>query len=144
MKRFTAVLATAAALSGLGVAGATAATAQPTGPSGPSNCVDGFPGILNTRLCASVTGNQVTFGGYATPASVSWTPQKVSFNLTAQVVGGAVIGSDSPNVFIPFGGIPVGNVSGTAPCGSSVMATFNVTQWGWPPSTATVTVPVTC
>ncbi|MFC5666662.1 hypothetical protein ACFP3U_27310 [Kitasatospora misakiensis] len=31
-------------------------------------------------------------------------------NLTASVVGGATIGSDSPYVLIPVGGIPVGNV----------------------------------
>ncbi|MFJ4091185.1 hypothetical protein ACIPYS_06335 [Kitasatospora sp. NPDC089913] len=147
MKRFAALLATGAALSALAVTGATQASAQTTGgPSGPGtkNCVDGFPGIVNLRLCASVTGDQVVFSGYATPASIAWTPQKVAFNLTAGVVGGALIGSDSPYVLIPGGGIPVGNVSGTAPCGSSVQATFNVTQWGWPPSTATVTVPVTC
>ncbi len=147
MKRFAALLATGAALSALAVTGATQASAQTTGgPSGPStkNCVDGWPGIVNLRLCASVTDNQVVLSGYATPASVSWTPQKVSFNLTGAVVGGATIGSDSPYVLIPVGGIPVGNVSGTAPCGSNVQATFSVTQWGWPPSTATLTVPVTC
>ncbi|MDY0813844.1 hypothetical protein [Kitasatospora purpeofusca] len=143
MKRFAALLATGAALSALAVTGATQASAQTTGASS-KTCVDGYPGVVNLRLCGSVTGNQVVFSGYATPASVAWNPQNVSFNLTAGVVGGALIGSDSPNVLITAGGIPVGNVSGTAPCGSSVQATFNVTQWGWPPSTATLTVPVTC
>lgn len=85
MKRFAALLATGAALSALAVTGASQASAQTTGgPTGPTkNCVDGFPGVVNLRLCASVTGDQVVFSGYATPASVAWNPQKVAFNLTA-------------------------------------------------------------
>ncbi|MET9403616.1 hypothetical protein [Kitasatospora sp. NPDC002965] len=145
MKRFTAILASAAALSALGAVSATEATAQvSTATTATKTCVYGFEGILRTQLCATVDGDQVWLSGYATPVAISWTPQTVSFDLTAGVVGGASLGTDTPNVVIPVGGRPVGYVAGTAPCGSTVTGTFSVTKWGWPPSTATVSVPVPC
>ncbi|WP_327674775.1 hypothetical protein [Kitasatospora sp. NBC_00458] len=145
MKRFASVLAGAATLSALGAVGATEATAQTAGATTSTRtCVTGFEGILRTELCATVDGGQVWLTGYATPVAISWTPQTVSFNLSASVVGGASLGTDAPSVIIPVGGRPVGYVAGTAPCGSTVTGTFSVTNWGWPPSTATVSVPVTC
>ncbi|MEU5219640.1 hypothetical protein AB0G79_26040 [Streptomyces sp. NPDC020807] len=144
MKRSAAVLAVTAALAGL--ATAAPASAAPTGPVGAVvTCGNpGAPGILLTRACVRVTGNQVYLYGVATNTDPTWQAQLVTFQISGNVVGGAPIAPVAPTVLVPPGGTTVGGITTTAPCGATVNAGFSVDQWGWPPSAATVSAVVTC
>ncbi|MFI9330130.1 hypothetical protein ACIGZJ_21590 [Kitasatospora sp. NPDC052868] len=145
MNRLLAILAGTAVLTAVGAAQATARPASETASSIPTRtCVSGYQGILLTELCADVDGDLITLTGHAAPASITWTERAVPFRLSASVAGGAELGTDTPSAVIPRGGRWVGRVSGAVPCGSTVEGTFLVTQWGWPPSTATISVPVPC
>ncbi|MEV7780971.1 hypothetical protein [Kitasatospora sp. NPDC088351] len=142
MKRtLAAALVGAAALTTLGTATASAAPLTTSTPT--TTCAAGFAGVLATTICADVTDNQVKFYGFA-DTDPRWSARQVAFSLSGSVVGGASLGTLNTSVLVPRGGTRVGDVTGTAPCGSSVTGEFKVTEWGWAPSTATVTVPVTC
>ncbi|MFJ5116807.1 MULTISPECIES: hypothetical protein [unclassified Kitasatospora] len=147
MKRFVAVLAVGAALSGLGVAGAAQATAQTTGtvatPSA-TTCAYGPVGIVRNQVCVTVDGGLVSAAGYSTPARSDWIPQSVSYSLNLGITGGVPLETENLTGIVPRGGLAVGYVASTVPCGSSVTATLQTVRQGWPPATATVTVPVTC
>ncbi|MFI9331341.1 hypothetical protein ACIGZJ_27865 [Kitasatospora sp. NPDC052868] len=145
MKRLAAVLTAAAALA-VPTTAVQEAAAAPAGPVGATvTCgTPGAPGFLLTRACVEVTGNQVNLYGQATPTNPAWQPQQVGFTLAGNVVGNAPIAPVSTSVLVSAGGVRVGGIATTAPCGATVTASFAVSQWGWPPSTATVSAVVAC
>ncbi|MER7701829.1 hypothetical protein ABTX81_02855 [Kitasatospora sp. NPDC097605] len=145
MKRFVAVLAAAAALSGLGVTGAGQATAQTTGTatiSSPTTCAWGPTSLVRNQVCLTVDGILFSATGYS--ANSGGVPRTLSYTLEARITDGEVLEREDVTATVPVGGLTVGPVARTAPCGSSVTATFRTTTPGLPPLTATVTAPVTC
>ncbi|MFE7561475.1 hypothetical protein [Kitasatospora sp. NPDC057500] len=147
MNRLLAILATSAVLTAAGAAaqGTALAAGASQGPEGPGGvCVTGYRGVVVNEICATVSGDQVTFYGRTTPGSVGWTARTVPYRLTASVVGGASLGTITPSVLVSHSGTAVGGLTVTAPCGSTATASLETTEWGWPPATATVTVPVGC
>ncbi|MFB7588974.1 hypothetical protein [Streptomyces sp. NPDC056169] len=144
MKSLATVAVAAATLATL--ATGQEAVAAPTGPVGAVvTCgTPGAPGILLTRACVEVTGNQVRFYGVAATTNSGWQPQQVGFTVSGTVVGGAPIAPINPTVLVQAGATSVGSIITTAPCGSTVTGNFSVNQGGWPPSTATVSAVVSC
>ncbi|MFJ9432549.1 hypothetical protein ACIRQY_23220 [Streptomyces sp. NPDC101490] len=144
MKTLATVAVAAATLATL--ATGQEAVAAPTGPAGAVvTCgTPGAPGILLTRACVEVTGNQVRFYGVAATTNSGWQPQQVGFTVSGTVVGSAPIAPINPAVLVQAGTTSVGSIVTTAPCGSTVTGSFSVNQWGWPPSTATVSAVVSC
>ncbi|MFF2045668.1 hypothetical protein ACFVVX_35135 [Kitasatospora sp. NPDC058170] len=144
MKRLAAVLAAAATLAA--PVAVQEAAAAPAGPVGATvTCgTPGAPGFLLTRACIEVTGNQVQLYGQAAPTNPAWQPQQVGFTVAGNVVGNAPIAPVNTSVLVSAGGTRVGGIATTAPCGATVTASFAVNQWGWPPSTATVSAVVAC
>ncbi|MEV7479623.1 hypothetical protein [Streptomyces halstedii] len=144
MKSLATVAVAAATLATL--ATGQEAVAAPTGPaSAVVTCgTPGAPGILLTRACVEVTGNQVRFYGVAATTNSGWQPQQVGFTVSGTVVGGPPIAPINPTVLVQAGTTSVGSIVTTVPCGSTVTGSFSVNQWGWPPSTATVSAVVSC
>ncbi|MGW1013222.1 hypothetical protein ACWD4X_24680 [Streptomyces termitum] len=144
MKSLATVAVAAATLATL--ATGQEAVAAPAGPVGAVvTCgAPGAPGLLLTRACVEVTGNQVRFYGVAATANSGWQPQQVGFTVSGTVVGGAPIAPINPTVLVQAGTTSVGSIVTTAPCGSTVTGNFSVNQWGWPPSAATVSAVVSC
>lgn len=143
MKSLATVAVAAATLATL--ATGQEAVAAPTGPAGAVTCgTPGAPGILLTRACVEVTGSQVRFYGVAATTNSGWQPQQVGFTVSGTVVGGAPIAPINPTVLVQAGTTSVGSIVTTVPCGSTVTGSFSVNQWGWPPSTATVSAVVSC
>jgi hypothetical protein len=145
VKSLAAVVAAAATLATLAtVQGASAAPAA--GPVGAVvTCgAPGAPGLLLTRACVEVTGNQVRFYGQTTPTDPAWQPQQIGFTVAGTVVGNAPIAPISPTVLVQAGGTQVGSIVTTAPCGSTVITNFSVNHSGWPSSAATVSAVVGC
>ncbi|GHB11340.1 hypothetical protein ACIQRS_14225 [Streptomyces termitum] len=144
MKSLATVAVAAATLATL--ATGQEAVAAPAGPVGAVvTCgTPGAPGILLTRACVEVTGNQVRFYGVAATTTSGWQPQQVGFTVSGAVVGGAPIAPINPTVLVQAGATSVGSIVTTAPCGSTVTGGFSVNQWGWPPSAATVSAVVSC
>ncbi|WP_380282773.1 hypothetical protein [Kitasatospora purpeofusca] len=146
MNRLLAILATSAVLTAGGAAaqGTAFAADGASGPAGPGLCVTGYHGVVVNDICATVSGDQVTFYGQSSPGSLGWTARTVPYRLTASVVGGATLGTITPSVLISHSGTGVGRITVTAPCGSTVTGSLETTEWGWPPATASITVPVGC
>ncbi|MEV3951282.1 hypothetical protein AB0K57_27120 [Streptomyces halstedii] len=144
MKSLATVAVAAATLATL--ATGQEAVAAPTGSAGAViTCgTPGAPGTLLTRACVEVTGNQVRFYGVAATTNSGWQPQQVGFTVSGTVVGGAPIAPINPTVLVQAGTTSVGSIVTTVPCGSTVTGSFSVNQWGWPPSTATVSAVVSC
>ncbi|MED7951480.1 hypothetical protein ACFVYP_33760 [Kitasatospora sp. NPDC058201] len=145
MNRLLAILAGSTLLT---VAGAAQATAQASDEAASAvvtrTCVSSYRGVVVNELCAVVYGDQVTFTGTATPSSVAWSPRAVPFRFTASVVGGLQLGALKPAPVVRRSATEVGTISGVVPCGSTAEATIEATEWGWPPSIATLAVPANC
>ncbi|MET8698143.1 hypothetical protein ABZW10_04605 [Kitasatospora sp. NPDC004723] len=146
MNRLLATLATSAVLIAAGAGGAAAqsTTADTTSPAGPGTCVTGYRGVVVNDICVTVSGDQVTFYGQTSPGSLGWTARTVPYRLTASLVGGATLGTITPSVLVDHSGTAVGRLTVTVPCGSSATGSLETTEWGWPPATATITVPSGC
>ncbi|MEV0534544.1 hypothetical protein [Kitasatospora sp. NPDC050463] len=145
MNRLLAIVAGSTLLTVAGVAQASAQTTDEAASAAVTRtCASSYRGVVVNELCAVVYGDQVTFTGTATPTSFTWTPRAVSFRFTASVVGGPGLGAENPTTVVQRYATEVGRISGVAPCGSTVEATIEAAEWGWPPSTATLSVPVTC
>ncbi|MFE9428592.1 hypothetical protein ACFYNO_37255 [Kitasatospora sp. NPDC006697] len=134
----------AAGLALVGVAPAQAAsTAQ---AAATTTC--GSPAIgnsLQARVCATVDGGTVSFTGTVAPAGVpAPTGLQLTGLLSAQVDGGASLGSLSQNAVFNGTTLQFGPLTATAPCGSTVQATFDVYSYGWGIRPVTVDVPVAC
>ncbi|MFJ9690580.1 hypothetical protein [Kitasatospora sp. NPDC101183] len=136
-----ATLLTAPAPAFAATAGADTTTATVT------TCKTGLQAGLATTACADVTGNSVViYGniGLAGPPDgpVSW--QTLYTNLSAEVVGGSSLGSVNGRTLFHSTTVRVEGFTATAPCGSTVRATFTVQgsgPWGVRP---VLDVPVTC
>ncbi|MFE6750416.1 hypothetical protein ACFVGM_31505 [Kitasatospora purpeofusca] len=135
MKRFFAVLAAGAALSGLGVAGATGAAATPTATT---TCGYG----TGAQVCLTVDGRLASAAGFAT--SAGGPAQYASFRLELGTTAGGSLEREDLGAVVPAGGTTVGPVASTVPCGTGITAAFTVTRAGRPPVTATVAVPAVC
>ncbi|WP_030395047.1 MULTISPECIES: hypothetical protein [Kitasatospora] len=135
MKRFVAVLAAGAALSGLGIAGAGQAAATPTGTT---TCGYG----VGAQVCLTIDGRLASATGWV--SSTGGPAQLASFELELRTTGGAILERENLGAVVPAGGITVGPVASTVPCGTGVTATFTTTRAGRPTVTATVTVPAVC
>ncbi|WP_406088799.1 hypothetical protein [Kitasatospora purpeofusca] len=135
MKRFVAVLAAGAALSGLGMAGAGQAAATPTATT---TCGYG----VGAKVCLTIDGRLASATGFAT--SAGGPAQFASFELELRTTGGLSLEREDLGSVVPPAGITVGPVASTVPCGTGVTATFTTTRTGRPTATATVTVPAVC
>ncbi|MFJ8434150.1 hypothetical protein ACIQ9P_22895 [Kitasatospora sp. NPDC094019] len=135
MKRFVAILAAGAALSGLGITGATQAAARPTGTT---TCGYG----VGAKVCLTIEGRLASATGWASSAGGS--AQFASFELELRTTAGASLEREDLGAVVPPAGITVGPVASTVPCGTGLTATFTTTRAGRPPVTATVTVPAVC
>ncbi|MFF7590752.1 hypothetical protein ACFZCK_25035 [Kitasatospora purpeofusca] len=135
MKRFVAVLAAGAALSGLGIAGAAEAAARPTGTT---TCGYG----VGARVCLTIDGRLASATGFA--SSAAGPAQFASFRLELGTAAGGSLEREDLGAVVPAGGITVGPVASTVPCGTGITATFTVTRAGRTPVTAAVTVPAVC
>ncbi|MFF2951380.1 hypothetical protein ACFVVU_08540 [Kitasatospora sp. NPDC057965] len=145
MNRLLATLATSAVLIAAGATGAAAqGVTADSSPAGPGTCVTGYRGVVVNDICATVSGDQVTFYGQTSPGSLGWTARTVPYRLTASLVGGGTLGTITPSVLVDRSGVAVGRLTVTVPCGSSATASLETTEWGWPPATATITVPSGC
>ncbi|MER7705583.1 hypothetical protein ABTX81_22165 [Kitasatospora sp. NPDC097605] len=135
MKRLVAVLAAGAALSGLGVAGATQATARTTGTT---TCGYG----VGTSVCLTVDGRLASATGWV--GSAGGPPQMAGFELELRTTTGSSLEREDLGAVVGAGGITVGPVAATVPCGVGITATFTTTRQGRPTVSATVTVPPVC
>ncbi|MGW1177352.1 hypothetical protein ACWD4P_27005 [Kitasatospora sp. NPDC002543] len=125
----------------------TFAAATGTDTATATTCKYSLQAGLATYACADVTGSSIViYGkiGLAGPPDgpVSW--QTLYTDLSAEVVGGNSLGSVSGSTPFHSTGIRVDGFTATAPCGSTVRATFTVQgsgPWGTRP---VVEVPVTC
>ncbi|MFJ4092785.1 hypothetical protein ACIPYS_14470 [Kitasatospora sp. NPDC089913] len=135
MKRFVAVLAAGAVLSGLGIAGAAEATAR---PSGTTTC--GY--AVGAQVCLTIDGRLASATGQA--SSAGGPAQFASFELELRTTGGRSLERENLGAVVPPGGITVGPVASTVPCGTGITAVFTTTGSGRPPAIATVTVPAVC
>ncbi|GAA1385442.1 hypothetical protein GCM10009639_08040 [Kitasatospora putterlickiae] len=135
MKRFVAVLAAGAALSGLGVAGATQAAARPTGTT---TCGYG----VGTSVCLTIDGRLASATGWVGP--VGGRPQMAEFELELRTTSGSGLEREDLGAVVGSSGITVGPVASTVPCGVGIIATFTTVRIGWPTVSATVTVPAVC
>ncbi|MEU9079732.1 hypothetical protein [Kitasatospora sp. NPDC048538] len=114
----------------------------------------GYSGLqagLSTKVCADVTGDGVViYGkiGLAGPPTpdTPWPPkpQELLTTLSAEVVGGAQLGSVHGRAVFTGGALRVDGIAATAPCGSTVHATFGVEAIWRGPAPVTVDVPVVC
>ncbi|MFJ4669438.1 hypothetical protein [Kitasatospora purpeofusca] len=132
MKRFVAVLAAGAALSGLGIAGAAAR------PTGTTTCGYG----VGAKVCLTIDGRLASATGFA--SSAAGPAQFASFRLELGTTAGGSLEREDLGAVVPAGGITVGPVASTVPCGTGITATFAVTRAGRTPVTAAVTVPAVC
>ncbi len=145
MKRLAPVLAGVAALVALTGSQTAFAAVPGTEPTGPVCGSTGAPGYLSLQACISVSGNQVYLSGVATPTSpTTWQTQQIGFRLSGIGVGAPNVSNLSTSVLVPAGGVTVGTIAATVPCGTRVTANFSVNQPGWDPSTSTVATVVTC
>ncbi|MBP0454865.1 hypothetical protein J5Y04_35910 [Kitasatospora sp. RG8] len=145
MNRTIPALSTVAALAVLGmtVAAAPAAAAAPATVASAPTCGPSVRMInrLNT-VCVTVDGPSVRVYGVSTqlaPGSGRSFIYKVS-----ATVGGESLGTESGSAYFGSGTAYVGGPSGVVPCGSTVRASFSLTDFGTPPPTSVVDVAVTC
>ncbi|MER7707000.1 hypothetical protein ABTX81_29380 [Kitasatospora sp. NPDC097605] len=148
-RRTAATLAGAAVLAALTATAAPSAVAATTGPAGPpgpiTSCgTPGAPGLLQTRACIEVNGTQVRLYGHAYPTNPAWVAQNVGFKISGSTPALPPIPPVYTTALVPSGGIYVGGITITVPCGTSVTSNFSVDNGGWPPSPATHTITVPC
>ncbi|WP_030234643.1 hypothetical protein [Streptomyces sp. NRRL S-350] len=111
----------------------------------------GLQAGLSTKVCADVTGDSVVlYGqiGLAGPPSpgTPWppAPQDLLTRLSADVAGGGSLGAVSGRTVFQVSTVRVDGIATTAPCGSTVHASFSVESAWRGPSPVTVDVPVVC
>ncbi|MFJ2863446.1 hypothetical protein [Kitasatospora sp. NPDC087314] len=112
---------------------------------------NGLQAGLSTKVCAEVTGSSVVlYGqiGLAGPPSpgTPWppAPQELLTRLSADVTGGASLGAVSGRTVFTVSNVRVDGISATAPCGSTVHASFSVESISRGPAPVVVDVPVVC
>ncbi|MFD0273524.1 hypothetical protein ACFVHB_06340 [Kitasatospora sp. NPDC127111] len=131
--------ATPAAEAAPASAGPAVATSSATTGCGPSV-------RMITRLntvCVTVDGSSVRVYGVSTQL-VTGPGRDYIFKVSASVVDGASLGTESGSAFFGAGTAYVGGPSAVVPCGSTVRASFALTDFGTPPPTSVVDVVVGC
>ncbi|WP_395298290.1 hypothetical protein ACF9IK_36145 [Kitasatospora hibisci] len=138
-----AVAAPAAAVPATG-ATATAATAA-AATAATTTCGPSVQ-MINRRNTVCVTVDRESVRVYGTSAQLFAGSRGGSFiyDVSASVVGGASLGRETGSVYLGTGTGYVNGPSAVAPCGSTVRASFSLTDFGTPPPTSVVEVPVTC
>ncbi|KDN87409.1 hypothetical protein [Kitasatospora cheerisanensis] len=145
--RLAVAAAGAAALLTAPVPAFAAATGADTVATTTTTCKYSLQAGLATYACADVTGDSVViYGkiGLAGPPDgpVGW--QTLYTNLSAEVVGGASLGSVSGTVPFHSTGVRVEGFTATVACGSTVRVTFSVQGSGPFGTRPVLDVPVTC
>ncbi|WP_371501662.1 hypothetical protein OG871_32445 [Kitasatospora sp. NBC_00374] len=154
MSRLALLVAGAAGLTALGVAPAGAATApQAAAATVTTTTTCGNSGLqagLATKVCAEITGTsvviygQVGLAGPPSPGGPAPQPKQLITTLSADVVGGASLGTVNQGANFTASTIRVDGVNGTVPCGSTVHATFAVATFPWSPNPVSLNVQVAC
>ncbi|MFJ1705064.1 hypothetical protein [Kitasatospora sp. NPDC088346] len=152
MSRIALLAAGVAGLTALGVAPAGAATApQAAAVTTTTTCGStGLQAGLATKVCAEITGTgvviygQVGLAGPPSPGSPAPQPKQLITTLSADVVGGASLGTVNQGANFLASTIRVDGVSGTVACGSTVHATFAVASFPWSPNPVSLNVQVAC
>ncbi|GAA1956466.1 hypothetical protein [Kitasatospora viridis] len=104
---------------------------------------------LGTQVCATVTGNTVSFAGtvgLAGPPSpgTQLQPQQLDTALTAQLADGTSLDGLHQGVLFRAANVQVGPLTVTAPCGSTVHASFAVNAYPWVGAPVGVDVSISC
>ncbi|MEU9132763.1 hypothetical protein AB0D08_32440 [Kitasatospora sp. NPDC048540] len=154
MSRLALIAAGVAGLTTLGVAPATAATAPQAGTAAVTTTTTcgylGYQAGLATKVCADVTGTgveiygQVGLAGPPSPGSPAPQPRQLITSLSANLVGGASLGTVNQNVNFTASTIQVHGIPATVPCGSTVHASFSVASFPWSPNPVTLDLPIAC
>ncbi|MFJ3794189.1 hypothetical protein [Kitasatospora sp. NPDC090091] len=95
-------------------------------------------------VCVTVDGDSVRVYGTSTQLFPGSRGRSFIYDISATVVGGASLGRETGSVYLGSGTGYVNGPSAVAPCGSTVRASFSLTDFGTPPPTSVVEVPVTC
>lgn len=148
MNRLAVLAAGAAALTLLTTtpALAAAAPAETVTSCGASGLQSG----LATRVCADVSGTTVEFygtvalAGPPSPGSPAPAPRQLFTTLSVEAVGGgSPVTHDRPVVFTASA-VEVRALAASAPCGSTLRASFGVASFPWPSRPVVHEVTLTC
>ncbi|MEV0534463.1 hypothetical protein [Kitasatospora sp. NPDC050463] len=150
------ILTTAAAAVALGTALVVAAPAGAATASGatdaPTVICDnyGLQAGLATKICATVSGDNVEFTGHIglagppSPGSPLPRPQQLEVVLTGSAAGGLTLGTTQQTLTFQSQPVLVEGVHGAVACGSTVHASFSVASAGWLANPVTTEIPVNC
>ncbi|MEU3406498.1 hypothetical protein ABZ766_21515 [Streptomyces sp. NPDC006670] len=133
------------ALLAAGAAGLTALTAAPAFADTPetptataTSCgPSGLQAGLSTRVCAEVTGTTVEFygtvalAGPPSPGSPAPAPKELLTTLSVEVAGGGAPVTRRAPVVFTSSTLAIPGEAASAPCGSTVRATFGVASFPW-------------
>ncbi|TYC66654.1 hypothetical protein EH183_41315 [Streptomyces sp. CB01881] len=145
MNRTIPALSTVSALAvlGLTVAAAPTAAAAPAVASAPT-CGPSVRMINRLNIvCVTVDGPSVRAYGVSTQLAPG-SGRSFIYKVSATVLGGESLGTESGSAYLGSGTAYIGGPSGVVPCGSTVRASFSLTDFGTPPPTSVVDVVVTC
>ncbi|MFD8635379.1 hypothetical protein [Streptomyces sp. NPDC059533] len=141
-----------------GVAGLTFLTTAPAFTAAPAAATEtvttcgssGLQAGLATRACADVTGTTVEFfgrvglAGPPSPGSPAPEPRQLFTTLSVEVIGsGSPVARELPVIFTASTVEARGQVV-TAPCGSTVRASFGVASFPWTAKPVVHEVTLTC
>ncbi|MET8544982.1 hypothetical protein ABZW03_30715 [Kitasatospora sp. NPDC004799] len=105
---------------------------------------------LATYACVDVTGDSVAvygkigLAGPISPGSPWPEPKELVTHLSANVAGGASLGTVNGRTVFQVSTVRVDGISATVPCGSTVHVSFDVEGFWSAQVPATVDVPVVC
>ncbi|MFD0352108.1 hypothetical protein ACFQ0M_50135 [Kitasatospora aburaviensis] len=102
--------------------------------------------MINRRntVCVTVDGDSVRVFGTSAQLFAGSRGRSFIYDVSASVVGGASLGRETGSVYLGTGTGYVNGPSAVAPCGSTVRASFSLSDFGTPPPASVVEVPVTC
>lgn len=154
MNRLTLLAVGAAGLTVLSVgpafAAAPAAVPAAAAETVTSCGASGLQAGLTTRVCADVTGATVEFygtvglAGPPSPGGPAPAPKELFTTLSTEVVGSNPPVTQTRSVIFASSALAVRGAAGTAPCGSTVRATFGVASFPWPAKPVVHEVTITC
>ncbi|MEU3312690.1 hypothetical protein ACGFY6_18120 [Streptomyces sp. NPDC048387] len=142
----------------VGAVGMTVLTAAPAVAATPADVAQtvttcggsGLQAGLSTRVCADVTGTTAEFygtvglAGPPSPGSPAPQPKELYTTLSVEVVGaGSPVTRAVPVVFTSSA-VEVRGQAASAPCGSTIRATFGVASYPWSARPVVHEVTLTC
>ncbi|WP_238860005.1 hypothetical protein [Kitasatospora sp. A2-31] len=98
----------------------------------------------SNTVCVTVDGTSVRVHGASTQLFTGTSGRSFIYDVSASVVGGESLGRETGSVYLGAGTGYVSGPRAVAPCGSTVRASFSLTDFGTPPPASVVEVPVTC